>query len=105
MLMALGVLVAGLAPERASAHQVGLSRGEYRLEGTLLRAELVFARQELIGLVHGFGFAGALGELAVPWEQLIPALVSFNLGVEAGQLAVLSLSHAAPEGFGVAQAP
>jgi hydrogenase/urease accessory protein HupE len=41
------------------------------------------------GLVHGFGFAGALGELQVPREQLIPALVSFNLGVEAGQLAVL----------------
>jgi hypothetical protein len=43
------------------------------------------------GLVHGFGFAGALGELQVPREQLIPALVSFNLGVEAGQLAVLSV--------------
>lgn len=42
------------------------------------------------GLVHGFGFAGALGELAVPREQLLPALVSFNLGVEVGQLAVLS---------------
>lgn len=43
------------------------------------------------GLVHGFGFAGALGELAVPRGQLIPALVSFNLGVEAGQLAVLAV--------------
>jgi hydrogenase/urease accessory protein HupE len=43
------------------------------------------------GLVHGFGFAGALGELAVPRAQLIPALVSFNLGVEAGQLAVLAV--------------
>jgi hypothetical protein len=41
------------------------------------------------GLVHGFGFAGALGELAVPKDQLLSALVSFNLGVEAGQLAVL----------------
>ena len=43
------------------------------------------------GLVHGFGFAGALGELQVPREQLVPALVSFNLGVEAGQLAVLAV--------------
>lgn len=43
------------------------------------------------GLVHGFGFAGALGELAVPKAQLLPALVSFNLGVEAGQLAVLAV--------------
>jgi hydrogenase/urease accessory protein HupE len=43
------------------------------------------------GLIHGFGFAGALGELQVAREQLVPALVSFNLGVEAGQLAVLAL--------------
>ena len=43
------------------------------------------------GLVHGFGFAGALGELSVPREQLVPALVAFNLGVEAGQLAVLGV--------------
>lgn len=50
-LIGLGVLVAGLAPMRASAHQVGISRGEYRLEGTALRAELVFARPELLGLV------------------------------------------------------
>jgi hydrogenase/urease accessory protein HupE len=50
-LVALGVLVAGLSPMRASAHQVGISRGEYRLEGHSLRAELVFARQEMLGLV------------------------------------------------------
>jgi hydrogenase/urease accessory protein HupE len=50
-LIGLGVLVAGLAPMRAAAHEVGLSRGEYRLEGTELRAELVFARQELLGLM------------------------------------------------------
>jgi hydrogenase/urease accessory protein HupE len=50
-LVVFGMLVAGLSPVRASAHQVGISRGEYRLEGTSLRAELVFARQELIGLV------------------------------------------------------
>ncbi len=43
------------------------------------------------GLVHGFGFAGALGELAVPKDQLVPALVSFNVGVELGQLAVLAV--------------
>lgn len=43
------------------------------------------------GLVHGFGFAGALGELAVPRDQLVPALVSFNVGVELGQLAVLAV--------------
>jgi hydrogenase/urease accessory protein HupE len=44
------------------------------------------------GLIHGFGFAGALREIALPRDQLPLALVSFNLGVEMGQLAVLSLA-------------
>lgn len=43
------------------------------------------------GLVHGFGFAGALGEIALPKAEIPSALVAFNLGVEAGQLAVLAL--------------
>jgi hydrogenase/urease accessory protein HupE len=44
------------------------------------------------GLVHGFGFAGALREIALPRAQVPVALVSFNLGVEAGQLGVLALT-------------
>ncbi len=43
------------------------------------------------GLIHGFGFAGALREIALPGAQVPVALVSFNLGVEAGQLGVLAL--------------
>lgn len=43
------------------------------------------------GLVHGFGFAGALQEVALPRGAVPAALVSFNLGVEAGQLLVLAL--------------
>jgi hydrogenase/urease accessory protein HupE len=43
------------------------------------------------GLVHGFGFAGALQEIALPRSAIPTALVSFNLGVEAGQLAVLAV--------------
>ncbi|MDI1484700.1 HupE/UreJ family protein [Polyangium sp. y55x31] len=43
------------------------------------------------GLVHGFGFAGALGEIALPRPQIPSALLAFNLGVEAGQLAVLAV--------------
>jgi hydrogenase/urease accessory protein HupE len=42
------------------------------------------------GLVHGFGFAGALRAIALPAGQLPLALASFNVGVEAGQLAVLA---------------
>lgn len=41
------------------------------------------------GLLHGLGFAGVLGELGLPDGQLVAALLSFNLGIEFGQLAVL----------------
>ena len=45
------------------------------------------------GLVHGFGFAGVLGELNLPALQFAWALLQFNLGLELGQVAiVLALS-------------
>ncbi|MBZ5713788.1 HupE/UreJ family protein [Nannocystis pusilla] len=43
------------------------------------------------GFIHGFGFAGVLAELGLPAGEVGPALLLFNLGVEAGQLAVLAL--------------
>src|SRR6185503_8851629 len=43
------------------------------------------------GLIHGFGFAGALQEISLPSAQIPVALAAFNVGVEAGQLAVLAL--------------
>jgi hydrogenase/urease accessory protein HupE len=43
------------------------------------------------GLVHGFGFAGALREIELPRAEVPTALLTFNLGVELGQLAVLAL--------------
>ena len=43
------------------------------------------------GLIHGFGFAGALKEIALPQAQVPLALLSFNLGVETGQMLVLAL--------------
>lgn len=44
----------------------------------------------LFGLVHGFGFAGVLAELELPREQFALALLTFNLGIEAGQLVVVA---------------
>lgn len=38
------------------------------------------------GLVHGFGFASALGELGLKGSAIVRALVGFNVGVEIGQL-------------------
>ena len=43
------------------------------------------------GLVHGFGFASALRELHLPRTGLAVSLVAFNLGVEAGQIAIVSI--------------
>lgn len=51
------------------------------------RWKLTFA----FGLVHGFGFASALKDLGLEREALLAPLLSFNLGVEAGQLAIVSL--------------
>lgn len=50
------------------------------------RPALVFA----FGLLHGLGFAGVLREVGLPGERLLTALLSFNVGVELGQLAVLA---------------
>jgi HupE/UreJ protein len=42
------------------------------------------------GLVHGFGFASVLREVGLPKKGLLLSLVSFNVGVEIGQLAVVA---------------
>jgi HupE/UreJ protein len=42
------------------------------------------------GLIHGFGFASVLADLGLPREALVLALVGFNLGVEGGQLAIVT---------------
>lgn len=47
----------------------------------------------LFGLVHGLGFAGALQEIGLPQNHLAIALLTFNLGVEAGQLLVVAASY------------
>ena len=41
------------------------------------------------GLIHGFGFAGALAEVGLPKEALGVALASFNIGVEIGQVTIV----------------
>jgi hydrogenase/urease accessory protein HupE len=48
----------------------------------------------LFGLLHGFGFAGALAEIGMPETEVPTALLTFNLGVEAGQLAIVAVALA-----------
>jgi hypothetical protein len=43
------------------------------------------------GLLHGFGFAGALAEVGLPADEIPMALFSFNVGIEFGQLAFVAL--------------
>lgn len=44
----------------------------------------------LFGLIHGFGFAGALREIGLPESDVPTALLTFNLGVEIGQLVIVA---------------
>jgi hydrogenase/urease accessory protein HupE len=46
------------------------------------------------GLLHGLGFAGALAELGLPETHLLWALLSFNIGVEIGQLMIVGVALA-----------
>jgi len=43
------------------------------------------------GLIHGFGFAGALREIGLPTNAIAVALAAFNIGVEIGQVAIVSI--------------
>ena len=48
----------------------------------------------LFGLVHGLGFAGALKEIGLPDNHLLVALLTFNVGVEVGQLMTVAAAWA-----------
>jgi hypothetical protein len=53
-----------------------------------LRALLAFA----FGIVHGLGFAPALADLDLPSDRLVPALLGFNLGIEAALVAAAAIA-------------
>ena len=53
----------------------------------------------LFGLVHGLGFAGALKEIGLPQNHLPAALLTFNVGVEIGQLLVVAAVYVAYRGL------
>jgi hypothetical protein len=55
----------------------------------------IFTRREWMvafgfGLIHGFGFASGLSDMGITRENLAVTVVGFNLGVEIGQLAIVS---------------
>ena len=47
----------------------------------------------LFGLLHGLGFAGVLNDIGVVKELFVSSLISFNIGVELGQISVIALAY------------
>lgn len=93
-LSALGWIVLRAPPvEAAIALSIVLVAGE------ALRGEATWSRRWpalvafVFGLVHGLGFAGALQQIGLPQNHLLAALLAFNVGVEAGQLAVVAVAY------------
>ncbi len=81
-------------PSRLVESLIALSIAYVAIEN-LFTAQLKPWRPALVfgfGLLHGLGFAGVLRELGLPPEEFVTALITFNLGVELGQLAVVLLA-------------
>src|SRR5437588_10158760 len=84
-------------PARVVEPMIALSIAYVAIEN-LMTSDLKPWRLALVfsfGLLHGMGFAGVLRELGLPRSQFLTALVTFNVGVEAGQLSVIALAFAA----------
>lgn len=86
--IAIAATLVALAWELAERRAAAWRGGSERRPSLLARrpAGLAFG----FGLVHGLGFAGALSELGLPPGEIPLALLGFNLGIEAGQLALVS---------------
>lgn len=82
------------ATELIIAGSIVLLAAEATSEAETLTRRVPWLVACIFGLVHGFGFAGALAELGLPEDQTLLALVLFNVGVELGQLAVLAVALA-----------
>lgn len=94
-LSALGLLTLRPAPVEATiALSIMLVAGEALHRGSTLSRRWPAVVAFLFGLVHGLGFAGALREIGLPDNYLAVALLTFNVGVEVGQLLVVGAAYA-----------
>jgi hypothetical protein len=55
-------------------------------------SQTILAAVFFFGLFHGLGFAGLLRDIHIPDGQFIPALISFNLGIELGQVCIVGVA-------------
>mgnify|MGYP001361861427 FL=1 len=60
----------------------------YQQKLTKWRLPVIF----VFGLLHGLGFASVLVELGLPESEYVSSLISFNIGVEFGQITVIALA-------------
>jgi hydrogenase/urease accessory protein HupE len=92
----LGLTIYGVVslPARVVEPMIALSIAYVAIEN-IVTTELKSWRVALVfsfGLLHGMGFAGVLHDLGLPRSDFLAALVTFNLGVEAGQLTVVAIA-------------
>jgi hypothetical protein len=71
---------------------VAMELGRGDLQGAHLLRRYPWGAAVLFGLLHGMGFAGALREAGLPEGEIPLALLSFNVGIEAGQLAFVAMA-------------
>src|SRR5688572_10620566 len=99
----LGLSIYGIVslPSRIVEPLIALSIAYVAIENLFTR-ELRPWRLGLVfvfGLLHGLGFAGVLRELGLPRDEFLTALLTFNLGVEGGQLTVIAAALVAVAPF------
>jgi hypothetical protein len=88
----------GLLTLRSPPVEASIALSIVLVAGEALHGGPTFARRWpalvafLFGLVHGLGFAGALKEIGLPQQHLPVALLTFNVGVELGQLFVVTVA-------------
>ncbi len=95
----LGLTMCGIVslPAKVVEPMIALSIAYVAIEN-LVTSDLKPWRLALVfsfGLLHGMGFAGVLRDLGLPRSQFVTALLTFNGGVEAGQLTVITVAFAA----------
>ncbi len=93
-LSALGLIALRSSPvEAAIALSIVLVAAESLRDRETLARRLPALVAFLFGLVHGLGFAGALRDIGLPDSHLPLALLTFNIGVELGQLFVVGIAY------------
>jgi hypothetical protein len=107
----LALATLGLVKVDAALMELGIALSILVLATELARdAPSLLARRPWLlaagfGLLHGLGFAGALAEAGIPAGEIAAALLGFNLGIEAAQLALVAALLLAIAALGRVRAP